>query len=61
MATTKKALAKKRATENVSEVWIEINESTKLRVELSEFKGLHRVDIREHIETSKYTGFTKKG
>lgn len=55
----KKAPAKKK--ENVKEVWVEINETTKIRIEVSEFKELHRLDIREHIETERYTGFTKKG
>ena len=47
--------------EPVKEVWIDISDTTKLRIEVSEFKGINRVDIREHIETEKYTGFTKKG
>ena len=55
----KKAPAKKK--ENVKEVWVEINETTKIRIEVTEFKELHRLDIREHIETERYTGFTKKG
>lgn len=55
----KKTLAKKK--ENVKEVWVEINESTKIRIEVTEFKELHRLDIREYVETEKYTGFTKKG
>lgn len=55
----KKAPAKKK--ENVKEVWVEINETTKIRIEVSEFKESHRLDIREHIETERYTGFTKKG
>lgn len=56
----KKSPAKKKET-NVKEIWIEVSDSMKLRLEVSEFKGIHRVDIREHIETEKYTGFTKKG
>ena len=55
----KKAPAKKK--ENVKEVWVRINETTQLRIEVTEFKELHRLDIREHIETERYTGFTKKG
>ena len=55
----KKTPAKKK--ENVKEVWVEINESTKIRVEVTEFKELHRLDIREYVETERYTGFTKKG
>ena len=55
-----KKISKKKEA-NVKEVWIDVNDSTKLRLELSEFKGVHRFDIREHIETAKYTGFTKKG
>lgn len=56
----KKSPAKKKET-NVKEVWIEVSDSMKLRLEVNEFKGVHRIDIREHIETEKYTGFTKKG
>ena len=55
----KKVLTKK--VENVKEVWLDINESTKIRVSVSEFNELNRVDIREHITTAKYMGFTKKG
>lgn len=56
----KKSPAKKKEA-NVKEIWIEVSDSMKLRLEVSEFKGIHRVDIREYIETEKYTGFTKKG
>ena len=55
----KKAPTKKK--ENVKEVWVRINETTQIRIEVTEFKELHRLDIREHIETERYTGFTKKG
>ena len=55
-------MAKKLAVkENVKEVWVEINDSTKVRVNVSEFQGVHRLDIRKHVTTPKYTGFTKEG
>lgn len=47
--------------ELVKELWLEVKEDTSIRIEVSEFKGVHRFDIREHVETPKYTGFTKKG
>lgn len=51
----------KKTNKNVKEVWVDVSESMKIRMEVSEFKGIHRVDIREHLETERYTGFTKKG
>lgn len=56
-------MAKKleKKVENVKEVWIEVNDSTKVRINVNEFQGVHRVDIRKHITTTKYTGFTKEG
>ncbi len=51
----------KKTNKNEKEVWVEINESTKIRIEVSEFKEQYRLDIREYIETERYTGFTKKG
>jgi len=56
----KKSSAKKKET-NVKEIWIKVSDSRKLRLEVSEFNGIHRVDIREYLETERYTGFTKKG
>ena len=56
---TKKAPVNKK--ENVKEVWVRVNDSTQIRIEVSEFKEQYRLDIREHIETERYTGFTKKG
>ena len=55
------ALKKKSKSENTKEIWVEVNDSTKIRIELTEFKGVNRFDVREYIETEKYTGFTKKG
>ena len=55
------ALNKKSKSENIKEIWIGVNDSTKIRIELTEFKGVNRFDIREYVETEKYTGFTKKG
>lgn len=55
------ALKKKSKSENTKEIWVEVNDSTKIRIELTEFKGVNRFDIREYIESEKYTGFTKKG
>ena len=52
---------KKSKSENIKEIWIGVNDSTKIRIELTEFKGVNRFDIREYVETEKYTGFTKKG
>lgn len=45
----------------VKEYWIELSDSKKLRVEVNQFNEMHRLDIREHITTAKYTGFTSKG
>lgn len=54
----KKAPAKNK---NVKEVWVRVNDSTQIRIEVSEFKEQYRLDIREHINTERYKGFTKKG
>ena len=51
----------KKVDKNVKEVWVRVNDSTQIRIEVSEFKGQYRLDIREYIETEKYIGFTKKG
>ena len=51
----------KKPNKNAKEVWVRVNDSTQIRIEVSEFKGQYRLDIREYIETEKYTGFTKKG
>lgn len=51
----------KKVDKNVKEVWVRVNDSTQIRIEVSEFKGQYRLDIREYIKTEKYTGFTKKG
>lgn len=51
----------KKTNKNVKEVWVRVNDSTQIRIEVTEFKELYRLDIREHIETERYTGFTKKG
>ena len=51
----------KRTNKNVKEVWVRVNDSTQIRIEVSEFKEQYRLDIREHIETERYIGFTKKG
>ena len=55
------ALKKKPKSENIKEIWIRVNDNIKIRFELIEFKGVNRFDIREYVETEKYTGFTKKG
>ena len=54
-------MALKKKAKNEKEIWVEVNNSTKIRIELTEFKGVNRFDIREYIESEKYTGFTKKG
>ena len=51
----------KKPNKNVKEVWVRVNDSTQIRIEVSEFKGQYRLDIREYIETERYTGLTKKG
>lgn len=51
----------KKTNKNVKEVWVRVSDSTQIRIEVSEFKGQYRLDIREHIETERYTGLTKKG
>lgn len=40
---------------------IKKTESTSVVVRINEFQGEVGVDIREFVETSKYTGLTKKG
>lgn len=40
---------------------IEKNEETTIKVEVSEFRGSPRIDIREYVENGRYTGATKKG
>lgn len=37
------------------------SETTKVIVKINEFQGEKGVDIREYVETKKYTGPTKKG
>lgn len=54
-------MALKKKAKNEKEIWIGVNDTTKIRIELTEFKGVNRFDIREYIESEKYTGFTKKG
>lgn len=56
-----KKIPAKKTNKNVKEVWVRVNDSTQIRIEVSEFKEQYRLDIREHIETERYTGFTKKG
>ena len=56
-----KKIPSKKVDKNVKEVWVRVNDSTQIRIEVSEFKGQYRLDIREYIETEKYIGFTKKG
>lgn len=51
----------KKVDNNVKEVWVRVSDSTQIRIEVSEFKGQYRLDIREYINTKKYTGLTKKG
>ena len=51
----------KKTNKNVKEVWVRVNDSTQIRIEVSEFKEQYRLDIREYLETERYTGFTKKG
>lgn len=55
----KTVITKKK--EAVKEVEVMLSDKTKIVVRLSEFEGKNRVDIREHVETAKYTGYTKKG
>jgi len=51
----------KKTNKNVREVWVRVSDSTQIRIEVSEFKGQYRLDIREHVNTKKYTGLTKRG
>lgn len=55
----KKAGAKK--VENPKEVRVELNSSMTIVFAVKEYKGVHRIDVREFIDTESYTGFTKKG
>lgn len=52
---------KKAPARNTKEVWIPVTETMSIRAEVNEFKGVHRVDIREYVNTERYEGFTKKG
>jgi hypothetical protein len=36
-------------------------DSTSVVIRINEFQGEAGVDIREYVETTKYTGLTKKG
>ncbi len=40
---------------------IKKTDSTSVIVRINEFQGEKGVDIREYVETNKYTGLTKKG
>ena len=57
MARIKKAKAQEMAMEKE----IIINDDIKFVARLSEFNHRMRIDIRKHVVTSKYTGFTKDG
>ena len=37
------------------------NASTKIVFSVTEYKGQRYVDVREHVTSATYTGFTKKG
>ena len=37
------------------------NASTRIVFSLTEYKGQRYVDVREHVTSATYTGFTKKG
>jgi len=37
------------------------NASTKIVFSTTEYRGETYVDVREHVTSAKYTGFTKKG
>lgn len=52
---------KKVEKELPMELELVINETTKVVGRISEFEGKWRLDIRKHITTTKYTGFTKEG
>ena len=40
---------------------IKKTDSTSVVIRINEFQGEKGVDIREYVETTKYTGLTKKG
>lgn len=40
---------------------IELTEAVSINVAISEYKGDNRLDIREYVKSSKYSGPTKKG
>jgi hypothetical protein len=40
---------------------IKKTDSTSVVVRINEFQGELGVDVREYVETAKYTGLTKKG
>jgi uncharacterized protein YpmB len=56
---TKKTAPKKQ--ENVKEVAVLVTEKTKVVARISEYEGINRIDIRKHIVSAKFTGFTKEG
>ena len=40
---------------------IKKTDATSVIIRINEFQGEKGVDIREYVETNKYTGLTKKG
>jgi len=65
MATLKKAKAdtKKKVKEKELPMELEfvVDETTKFVARVGEFQEKWRLDVRKHITTTKYTGFTKDG
>lgn len=40
---------------------LQLESGNEIRIQVTEFKGEIRLDIRKYIDTEKYTGYTKQG
>lgn len=44
-----------------SELWLTLDPENKIRVGIKEWKGKKSFDVRIHVDSEGYTGFTKQG
>lgn len=40
---------------------LQLESGSEIRIQVTEFKGEIRLDIRKYIQSEKYTGYTKQG
>ena len=40
---------------------LQLESESEIRIQVTEFKGEIRLDIRKYIQSEKYTGYTKQG